>query len=520
MTPALRVLYAEDNAADADLTRRHFESYSPAMSLDVVGTARACLATLAEKPYDVLLLDNRLPDMDGVDLLKSLAGAGVSMPVVMVTSVGDEALAVQVLRLGASDYVPKNDDYIERLPAAVANAVAEHRDRSRYSPFRIGPRRVLYAEHDRADIDLTLRYFEEAAAYFTVEVVGSSAEVLTRLQSGGIELVVTDFRLPDMSALDLLRETKARHCQVPFVVITGMGDEEAAVAALKLGAFDYVVKRNNYLVQLPIVMENAIVRSDLQRSNARLEAEIVERERLAAENAELFADAQEALRSRDEFLSIAAHEIRGPLTSLRLGVQSLRQGRVPTPALPEIFKIIEREDRKLAQFVDELLDLGRIRAGTLLFTFEPVDIRDVINEVVARMTTELQQAGSTVEIDADGALDGDWDRSRLDQIASNLLSNAIKFGLGRPIEIALHGSDDQVRLRIRDNGAGITHEERKRIFEPFVRDMSPRNYGGLGLGLYIVRTIVDGFGGTLTVESEPGKGSAFTVELPRSRPLA
>jgi len=331
---------------------------------------------------------------------------------------------------------------------------------------------------------------------------------------------VTDFRLPDMSALDLLRETKARHCQVPFVVITGMGDEEAAVAALKLGAFDYVVKRNNYLVQLPIVMENAIVRSDLQRSNARLEAEIVERERLAAENAELFADAQEALRSRDEFLSIAAHEIRGPLTSLRLGVQSLRQGRVPTPALPEIFKIIEREDRKLAQFVDELLDLGRIRAGTLLFTFEPVDIRDVINEVVARMTTELQQAGSTVEIDADGALDGDWDRSRLDQIASNLLSNAIKFGLGRPIEIALHGSDDQVRLRIRDNGAGITHEERKRIFEPFVRDMSPRNYGGLGLGLYIVRTIVDGFGGTLTVESEPGKGSAFTVELPRSRPLA
>jgi len=520
MTAPLRVLYAEDNVADADLTLRYFEGRAPAMTLDVVRSGRDCLARLADESYDALLLDNRLPDMDGVDVLKTLAAAGRSVPVVMVTSVGDEALAVQVLRLGASDYVPKHDDYLERLPAAVAAAIEAHRDRTRRSPFRVGPRRVLYAEHDPADIDLTLRHFEESAAHFIVEVVGSSAEVLERIEKPGLDLVISDFRLPDMNGLELLREVKHRKCQIPFVVITGMGDEEAAVAAVKLGAFDYIVKRDNYLVQLPYVMENAIARFDLQRTNARLEAEIVERRRLADENSDLFEGAQEALKSRDEFLSIAAHEIRGPLTALRLGVQSLRQGRVPPQAQPQIFKIIEREDRKLAQFVDELLDLGRIRAGTLLFTFEPVDLRDVINEVVTRLGAELQQAGSTVEIKAEGRLDGDWDRSRLEQIVSNLLSNAIKFGLGRPIVIALTGSEDRVRLRITDRGAGISREERRRIFEPFVRDTSPRNYGGLGLGLYIVRTIVDGFAGTLTVESEPDAGSTFTVELPRTRPQA
>jgi signal transduction histidine kinase len=202
---------------------------------------------------------------------------------------------------------------------------------------------------------------------------------------------------------------------------------------------------------------------------------------------------------------------------MRLAVQSLRKGKVSDQALPAIFDIIEREDRKLAQFVDELLDLGRIRAGSLHFDFATVDLAEVVREVTTRLEGELTQAGSSVDLTAEGPLTGEWDRSRLDQVVSNLLSNAIKFGLGRPIEIRLTGTAADVGLQIKDSGAGIPDDRREQIFTPFERELSVRNYGGLGLGLYIVRTIVNGLGGTLAVDSAPGSGSTFTVSLPRTR---
>ena len=326
MTQPLRVLYAEDNAADADLTRAHLGAEAPSITLDVVNTGKACLERLRGGGYDVLLLDNHLPDMEGVDVLKAVAANGLALPVVMVTGVGDEALVVQVIRLGAQNYLPKHGDYLERLPEVLAQAVREYRSRAKDGERARRARRILYVEHDPADIDLTARHFVEAAGHFTLEVVRTAAAALTRLGAGGIDLVVTDLRLPDMNALDFLTEARHRRVPVPFIVITGMGDEQAAVAALTLGASDYIVKRDNYLVHLPYAIDNAISRFELLGINRRLEAELVERERLAAENARLFAGAQDALRARDEFLSIAAHEIRGPLTAMRLAVQSLRKG--------------------------------------------------------------------------------------------------------------------------------------------------------------------------------------------------
>src|SRR5262245_48931390 len=127
MTNSIRVLYAEDNQSDADLTKAQFELNASGFHLDVVDTAQRCLARLREEKYDVLLLNNRLPDMDGTDVLKELARKDVRLPVVMVTGVGDESLVIQVLRLGASDYVPKQGNYVESLPEVLKNAVTEYR---------------------------------------------------------------------------------------------------------------------------------------------------------------------------------------------------------------------------------------------------------------------------------------------------------------------------------------------------------------------------------------------------------
>jgi PAS domain S-box-containing protein len=304
MDNTVRVLYAEDNPTDADLTKAHFAVNAPEVELEFVDSGRECLARLEDRKYDVLLLDHHLPDMDGVDVLKELSEKHVPMPVVMVTGEGDESLVVQVLRLGANDYVAKSGNYLKGLPAVLKGAVAEYQAMSEQAGSA-GPaeRRILYVEHHRADIDLTRRHFDEAARHLILEIVSSSAKALICLQEGRFDLVVTDLRMPDMNALDLLREMKHLGQAIPVIIITGQGDEETAVAALKLGAFDYMVKRDNYLVQLPYAIDHAIARSQLIDANRRLHSELEERKRAEAEKAALLSEVMAQRKRLDEIIA-------------------------------------------------------------------------------------------------------------------------------------------------------------------------------------------------------------------------
>lgn len=249
-----------------------------------------------------------------------------------------------------------------------------------------------------------------------------------------------------------------------------------------------------------------------------LAEELGRRAALSLENARLYQRAQEAVRARDDFLAIAAHEIRGPITSIHLAAQALGQGIAPASA-PKMLEIIQRDDRRLASFVDELLDVGRIGSGPLHFELADVDLNDVVRDAASALGGELTPSGSSLTIRAEhGPVIGRWDRMRVEQVVSNLLGNAIKFGLGKPIEVIVDRRDGRAVLIVRDHGIGIAPEMHERIFEPFERASSVRHYGGLGLGLYIVRTIVDGLGGTIRLVSKPNEGATFTVELPlRSR---
>jgi PAS domain S-box-containing protein len=248
-----------------------------------------------------------------------------------------------------------------------------------------------------------------------------------------------------------------------------------------------------------------------------LAEELARRASLAIDNARLYRRAREALSARDEFLSIAAHEIRGPIHSIHLAIQSIREGKLPAQALPKLFEVVERQDRRLSHFVDELLDLGRIRAARFHLEYEDVNLVEVVHDVAARLGPDLARSGSSLAITARGQIVGQWDKSRVDQVAFNLLSNAIKFGLGKPIEILVDAHDGRGIVVVRDNGMGIDPELRSRLFKPFERGLSARHYGGLGLGLHIVKSIVDALGGSVTIESEPGSGSMFVVELPQAR---
>ncbi len=318
--PTLRVLYAEDNRVDADLTRAHLELHAPEIELEIVDTGQQCLARLGERSYDVLLLDNHFPDMEGIDVLREIGLKQLSLPVVVVTGVGDEALVVQVLRLGAADYVVKRGNYVEALPGVLHRAVAEHPAPGKPGGTAARPRRILYVEHHPADIDLTRQHFRECAAHLTLEVVHSATDALVVLQAADIDLVLTDLRLRDMNALDLLRAAKQRPRVPPFIVITGKGDEEAAIAALKLGAADYIVKRENYLTQLPYAIENAISRAQLVDVNRRLQTELHERERAEARVRQLNTRLEERVMQRTRELE-AAHQELEETTILELIAQ-------------------------------------------------------------------------------------------------------------------------------------------------------------------------------------------------------
>ena len=243
---------------------------------------------------------------------------------------------------------------------------------------------------------------------------------------------------------------------------------------------------------------------------------------LAIDNARLYEEAQEAIRARDEFLSVASHELKTPITTLQLQIQGLirrvRTGVTPSAeALAERLVTSERQVERLTHLINDLLDISRITGGRLDLYIEPVDFAAVLREVSARLEESLLRAGCSLAINAPEPQVGAWDRLRLDQILTNLISNAMKYGAGKPIEISLTGTSESVRLAVADEGIGIAPENQARIFERFERAVSGRHYGGLGLGLWIVRQIVDALGGTIVVESESGRGSVFTLELPRER---
>ncbi|HEY2749134.1 MAG TPA: ATP-binding protein [Polyangia bacterium] len=233
------------------------------------------------------------------------------------------------------------------------------------------------------------------------------------------------------------------------------------------------------------------------------------------------AEAREAVRLRDEFLSVASHELKTPLTSLKLRVQSLCEHAPPIPdpveaaRLQKSVDLAERQVRRLEKLVNNLLDVSRIAVGRFWLQREEIDLVAVVHNVAGQFSAELARSSSELTLELPANAFGLWDPMRLEQVVVNLLSNAIKYGAGQPIVVRVELDGGNARLIVRDRGIGIAIADQARIFERFERAVS-LDYGGLGLGLHITSEIVRAHGGTIRVESGPAAGSAFIVELPRA----
>jgi signal transduction histidine kinase len=241
----------------------------------------------------------------------------------------------------------------------------------------------------------------------------------------------------------------------------------------------------------------------------------LERDRLLAEERQARCAAEEALRVRDDFIAVASHELNTPLASLLLSVQRLEQCS-DDGLMPQFLHLITRQTQRLVQLVTSLLESARAEAGAAL-DLETVELSTLAGEVARRFEEDFQRAGCAFELRACSTIVGKWDRSRLDLVISNLLSNAIKFGGNKPIVMAVDLADGHARLVVTDHGVGVDQAVRERIFGRFERGVSSRQYGGLGLGLYICSKVVEAHGGRIEVGGAAGKGAIFTVMLPISR---
>ncbi|MFI5119440.1 MAG: CHASE3 domain-containing protein [Thermoanaerobaculia bacterium] len=245
--------------------------------------------------------------------------------------------------------------------------------------------------------------------------------------------------------------------------------------------------------------------------------DLSELKRVEAERNRLYEEARDAVKARDAFLSVAGHEIRTPLSALNLLIYQLsRQVRaLGNEKAIDLAGRCEKQLSRLIRLADELLDVSRISAGTLHLSPEEADLSVVAGDVVERFEESARRAGCALELRAPEALTGFWDRLRLEQVLSNLLTNALKFGAGEPVLVEVSSQGGDATLTVADHGIGIHDADQRRIFGRFQRVATAETYPGMGLGLWITREIVEAHGGKISVESRPGAGATFRVNLPR-----
>jgi len=374
-------------------------------------------------------------------------------------------------------------------------------------------RTVLIVDDSPEDCETYRRYLLRDQEYqYTVVVAGLGQEGLALRQQHQPDIVLVDYRLPDLDGLEFLTQLKTQTQQVvlPVIMVTGRGNEAVAIQSMKMGAQDYLVKEQVTPEGLRLAVNGAI---EMVQLHIQLQ------KRIESEQAAL-AEAETANRIKDEFLAVLSHELRAPLHPILGWTTLLQSGNLDAEKTAVALATIERNAKLQTELITDLLDVSRILQGKLTLNICPINLVATIEAAIE--TVQLAAEAKSIKIETNlsaevGQVLGD--ATRWQQVIWNLVLNAVKFTPeGGRVTVQLEATvDNQAQITVVDTGKGITADFLPYVFDYFRQadGLTTRKFGGLGLGLAIVRQIVELHGGTVFAESRgEGLGATFTVKLP------
>lgn len=346
-------------------------------------------------------------------------------------------------------------------------------------------------------------------------------------------LAILDVQMPGMSGFELaelMRGTEKTR-QIPIIFVTAAGKEQNyAFTGYETGAVDFLYKPldvDAVRSKVSVFVDLYSQRMETRRQVQALEQSRKEQELLMQQLTAMQGELQAAIRTRDDFISMATHELRTPLNTLYLEAQlrkmQLDRGRADIFDVPYLHAMVARDRRQveaMMRLIDDMLDASRINSKQLSIRPVPVELSALLARVVDNLSHQAAAAGSPITLDAGQPVTALWDEFRIEQVVINLLTNALRYGQSKPVEVSLRLLPEGACISVRDQGLGISAADQQRIFEQFSRITSDDGTGGLGLGLFITRQLVQAHGGSIRVESRPGEGAVFTVTLPLTPPVA
>lgn len=361
-------------------------------------------------------------------------------------------------------------------------------------------KRILIVDDSRAICQFLSRVLTREGAQTETATTGSEALALWRAKR--FDLILLDLLLPDTDGIEVLRRIRAEDDEVVVVMVTGTGGIKAAIASVREGADNYIEKHD------------LSIGGDLTEFFHALEQAIEHRMGVLAR--------KELERLKMDFYAMITHDLRSPAASIQSALELLLdESTGPLNSVQaELVKLAHQASHHLLELINDFLDYSQIEAGYLRLDIGPVDIAEIVSEAVAYAEVLAQPRRQTISVDIPSDLPkAQGDAQRLRQVLDNLLSNAIKYTPeGGRITVTVRLTQDAFAISVQDTGIGIPPEELPNLFSKYhrARDARSRGIKGTGLGLLIVKEIVEAHGGRIEVQSEPGRGSTFTVFLPRS----
>ncbi len=361
----------------------------------------------------------------------------------------------------------------------------------------------------------------------TVYKALSADEALSLLLQHEFAMAILDVQMPGMNGFELaeLMRGTEKTKNIPIIFVSAAGRElNYAFKGYESGAVDFLHKP----LDIHAVKSKVNVFVDLYRQSKAMKQQVEALEQARREQEALLqqlqstqSELEQAVRMRDDFMSIVAHEVRTPLNGLILETQlrkmHLARDNAAAFTLDKMHAMVDRDERQiksLIRLIEDMLDVSRIRTGKLSIRPNPFDLVQLVSNLLQNFAAQIEAAETTVSFEADMPVKGCWDEFRIEQVISNLLTNALRYGGRSPIQVRVYRQGNEARVEVQDHGIGISAENQKRIFQQFERVSAKTVVAGLGLGLFISEQIVAAHGGSIVVESQINEGALFRVCLP------